>query len=225
MEPYKLARINDQNADLKKRWFVEYSFKNPDTDKFEPHRLWISFKLKSRAARYIEGKKIQDIINQKLRSGFDPHKATHHTKSLIDALAFIVEIKKITCGKRAEHTYGYIARKLSTWLIDNKYEDIKPVDFSKHLAILYFDYILLTERKTNRTYNNHLIGLRTLFNCLVERDYLEFNILTKLKKLPQKQADIITYTPEEKRQIAEHLDVVNQELFLAAQMIYYCFIR
>ncbi len=225
MEAYKLARIHDYNADLNKRWFVEYYFQSPDTNQYEPFKLWVSSKYKSRSARYIEAKKIQDAINQKLKTGYSPYKENHENKTLIEGLELMVAIKKNTCGKRAEHTYGYVARKLTSWLLLKNYKNLRPPEFTKHLAMMYFDNILLTEGLTNRSYNNNLIGLRTLFNCLVERDYLEYNILCKIKKLPQKQSDIVTYTPDEKTRIAAHLDCINQPLFLAAQMIYYCFLR
>ncbi|HEX7412806.1 MAG TPA: site-specific integrase [Bacteroidia bacterium] len=227
MEAYKLAVIYDFGGNIEKRWFVQYYYLNPDTNRFKAFRVHISSKIKNDTARHIEANKIQETINEKLIKGFNPFTEKHNTKpgTLIAALERIFEVKKITCGKRAQHTYGYLIRKLTGWLIENKIKEMKPAGFTKEIAMNYFDYLLTKEKVSNRTYNNHLIGLRTLFNGLFERDYIYTNTLCKLKKLREREAAIYTYTEDEKETIRKNLPMVHKELYLASLFVYYSFIR
>lgn len=225
MEKFKLARIQDYNGDLSRRWYIQYSYRNPDTHKFQPFRIWVSSQCKTSVARYVEAKTLRDKINSKLRAGYNPFKAADQNKTLIAALQEIVALKAAACGKRAETSYRSISNKLISWLQHNSYAAILPPEFNRHMALEYFDSLLLSGKYSNRTYNNNLTSLRTLFNELFERDYVDMNVLQKIKKLPEGEAPLSTYTPAEKFLIKKTLESNFPQLLLAAYLIHYCFLR
>ncbi len=144
---------------------------------------------------------------------------------MITALDHIVQFKSRSCGPRAKHTYKGIALKFTTWLCKNNLQHLKPSEFNRYLAQTYFDHLIMEGGLSNRTHNNNLTALRTLFNGLVQRDYCDFNVLSKIPKLDEAEAEINTFTKPEMQTISDHLQKKHPTLLLAALFIYYCFIR
>ncbi|MBS1645712.1 MAG: tyrosine-type recombinase/integrase [Bacteroidetes bacterium] len=216
---YKKPCLKNRNGDLSKRWFVEYYTQ-------EGRKVvYLSSKIQSEEERNKAAKLIIEQLEVKLMAGFNPLVNINKHPTIIAALALIIEIKNKTCTKRGKHTYGYVFRKFINWLIEKKYDTLPTTQINVIVARQYFDYLIIQENIRARTYNNHINGLRTLFNALIEREYTPFNPFQHIKKLPQHDAEIKTYTPEEKAKIKAHLPHTNKELYLAAMFVYYCFIR
>jgi len=225
MKLYSNPKIKDFKGDLAKRWYVSYCFRNPKTNKMQGFKEWISSALKSHEERYADGKKIADKLKQKLIVGFNPFGVQEKEKTLIEALRHIYGIKAVTCSKRAETTYKYVSEKFISWLLANNYENIKPKELNKYIAQTYLDDILVSQKLSSRTCNNQLIGLRTIFNSMIQRDYIDINIFQKIQKHRKTESDIICFTVAEKQIIRQVLSNEHPPLLLAAMFVYYAFIR
>jgi integrase len=83
----------------------------------------------------------------------------------------------------------------------------------------------MSDKVSNRTYNNRLKALRTMFNFLIKKDYIEVNPFQKFDLLPGDEAPITAFTKEELKMISERLPDYNFNLYVASQLIFYCFLR
>ncbi|MDF2449393.1 MAG: hypothetical protein K0R26_1897 [Bacteroidota bacterium] len=225
MENYQLAKIVDRGGDLTARWFVEYKYKHPETGKFVKFREWISAKITTRSGRYQKATALKASINLKLKSGFSPFEAVERQRTLKDCITSVLELKAVTCGKRAKITYKSIGGLFLNWIEKNNLSTVKPEEINKALAQRFLDYLLIDKKVSNRTYNNYLVCLRTIFEVLLEREAIDFNVWKKLKKLKVKEADITAFTAAECKRVAEIVPVVNYQLYAAAMLIYYCYLR
>jgi len=222
---YKHPRLNDYDGDLERRWYIQYSFRNPDTNKFTVFREWVTNTHKTKSARYLAAKNLIDKIRNKLLMGFNPFKARGPEENICKSLEKINAIKATTLRKRTAHSYTSVSHLFCSWLNKNGYKALLPHQLTRAIIQAYFDHSLLVEKISPRTYNNRLRSLRTLFNELVKRENLEFNIFTKIALLPETEPALIAYTGEEKILIKKHLETQHKPLWLVAMFIYYTLAR
>ncbi len=68
-----LPRLNDQNGDPLKKWFVFYSCRDPRTNEMKRKKVYRALhKYKTTTTRYKVTEKLIEEISQKLKSGFNP---------------------------------------------------------------------------------------------------------------------------------------------------------
>ena len=127
-----------------------------------------------------------------------------NTKTLIDTIKYLVDIKQKTTGYRNARDYRNKSDDFIKWLNYKKLENIKPDEFNSRLAQLYLDS-LLQRNISNRYYNNCMAVIRAIFNIIVEREYIVANPFNKIKKLKPKKADICPYSQQE-------IEIINNTL-------------
>ncbi len=225
MEKYLLAKINDADGSLTERWYVEYKFKHPETNKYVIFREWISSKLNTRTARYAKASELKRAINIKLQTGYNPFENTQKNYNIRQAFEEILKIKEATTGKRSNSTYKSLSNSFLVWLDKKGYDKLRPSEFSKSNAQEFLDYLLLSKQLSARTYNNHLVAMRTFFDCFFEREFIEVNVWKKLKKLRTKETNLSFFNATERKEIAEFLTEEHYQLYCVALLIYYCYLR
>ena len=68
-----LPQLNDCGGDIKKRWFVYYSVKDPRTGKMKRFKYYKGLnKIKVSKARYAKSVEIINELSGKLKSGWNP---------------------------------------------------------------------------------------------------------------------------------------------------------
>jgi integrase/recombinase XerD len=225
MEKYVLPKIVDAGGDLSARWYVEYKFKHPETNKFVKFREWISSKLSTRTARYSKASELKNTINVKLKSGYNPFENTQRNYTLNEAFEEVLKIKNATTESRTRSTYKSISKIFLVWLHLLKYKNLRPSEFNKYHAQQFLDYALVTKKVSNRTHNNYLVAMRTLFECFFTRDYIDVNVWKKIPKLKTKETNLSFFNPDERLKIKEFLEKEHYELYCVMLLIYYCFLR
>ena len=225
MEKYKKARLYDAGGDLNKQWFVYYYYLHPESRKFVRFKTTVSSRLKTKVARYNKASDIIKEFNHKLFCGWNPFENQQNEhKTLIDTIKYLVNIKQKTTGHRNARDYRNKSDDFIKWLKCKKMENIKPDEFNSRLAHLYLDS-LLQRNISNRYYNNYLAVMRTIFNIMIEREYISANPFYKVKKLKPKKADICPYSQQEIDVINNTLPSYNYKLYAIVNIIFYCFIR
>lgn len=226
MENYKYAKINDCGGDLAKRWYVSYYYKHPETGKFQRFVIWIPSTLKTKTARLKKASVIVENINIRLKQGFDPFEcSTSRVKSLSEAIELALELKTNTCRERGARTYKNISTSFLAYL---KRESLleKPADsFSFQRAQEYMDYLIVKKKVSNRTYNNHLLALKTLFNTLYDREIVTHNPFQRVKKLRLEDSAITAFTRDDLELVRSTLPEFYKPLWIIAQLVYFCFMR
>jgi integrase len=226
MKPYVLAKINDYNGDLSRRWYVEYKFHDEKTQKFKKHRIWISMKIDTLEKRREIAEDICFEINDKLMAGWNPIEGISiNQKRLIDVLWHIHAIKEATSRKTTANAYKLGIRKMIVFLYSIGGQRMKVDQFGKRHALALTDHLKLERKLANKTFNNHLIIYRSIFNELVNRDLVKSNPFKSVKPLYETQTDINPFNPEDFRKLYEYLQVNDPCLLNVAKFIYYCGFR
>jgi integrase/recombinase XerD len=221
---YKPPKLDDGKGDIKKRWHVYYSFKNPENGKFIRFQVFISSKLKTKTARHVKAKEIIDNLNSWLQQGGSPFDTELKLKNIYEAIEYVAQIKESMARKRTIQSYSSLIERFKTWLQSNNYAQLSAMGFNYSMAIAFMDYLKFS-KIGNRTYNNYLGYMRIFFNLLRRREIILNNPFEKIEMQPITKPAITAFTIEERLLITEKLPAYNKELWLVSQFIYYCFIR
>ena len=225
MNDFKLPKVFDADGDITRRWYVYYSYRNPDDRQWSRFRIYISTGISSRTKRYVKANEIITDLRKKLLSGYNPFREQAQGFSFKMAMKFAVDYKLSCTGKRTSFTYRSIVKLFMKWAKENRMDEMPVATISKNIVRQYFDECLTHERISMRTYNNRLRALKTMFNVLIEREYIEVNPMAGLKMMRMNDAEITAFTSGELKKIAEILPGYNFQLYVISQLIFYCFLR
>jgi integrase len=221
----KLARI--AAGEITDRWYVYYYFRHPETSKLVRFREFVSSKIKTKTARHTEALKMCAAINEKLNGGWSPFEKTDKTqRNIRDAINEVVELKmKITPKKRTQLTYRSALNNFFTFLEKNKLQMISVSAFSRDHAQAYLDWCIMKRHHSNRTHNNMLQFMKTIFNDLIKRSYLYNNVWNQITELPIRQAEVSSFSNQELAIIKNHLPGYDYPLWAIANLIFHAYIR
>lgn len=223
---YKLAKLNDGGGSLEKQWFIYYYYEHPETFKFVRFRKWISSRIKTGTGRRRKAAELISYFNNQLKRGWDPFSDQEkRLTNLVEAIEFALKVKARTLGKRTKHTYNSISGIFMEYLKKQKLENISIDEMNNEIAQSFCDHIILKRDYSPRTYNNHVTAMRTIFNFLIKREYLNFNPFNYIDKLREPEPEITAYNKKELEKIVKSLPRYNYNLYVITQLIFYCFIR
>lgn len=226
MSNFILPKMYDADGDLSKRWFVFYSFKNPDSRKMQRFRIFISKKFLLKTQRYKKANEYIDIYTSKLISGWNPFQQNNRQHiMLVEAVDIIYKYKSNSLRPRSISSYRSVINIFKEWLVQEKLNNIYLAEFDFYKARDFMDYALNDRNIAPRTYNNYLMYMTAIFNSLIYRQYTALNPFKTIEKLPKTQAPIVAYTPDELKLIKNTLPKYDMQLFYSAMLVFYCFLR
>jgi integrase len=225
-EKFKKPRLYDADGDLTQRWYVFYSYLNPETNKYQRFLHSISSRIQTSSGRREKAHLIMQELNAKLNEGWSPFSLIEKRfVGLLTALNFVQELKESSVRQRTSSTYKHHIATFRKWLVMKELDKRSVEDFTYHHAQEFMDWTKIKLKHSNRTYNNRITAMVTLFNVLLEREFIRANPFKKITRLPKTESKIISFTPSEIKVMTKHLPTYNYDLYVCACMIFYCFIR
>lgn len=224
---YKNPKLYDANGELDgQRWYVYYSYRNPDDGKYYPFKIYISNRIKTKSGRRDAAHRIIREYKARLAEGWNPYQVGERRfVNLVTVVNEIIEVKLSSLRKRTSYTYRNIAKTFTDYLISTGQDKLKVSDFTRFHAQEYLDSLKRDSGYANRTFNNHLMALKNVFKMMLKREYIISNPFESFDYLQVEEATIIAYTDTELAYIASTLPQYNFRLWLVAQLVYYCFLR
>lgn len=215
---------------MSKDWYVWFRFFDAAKNK------WILCKYKkgiNKFKRYrdrlVEANALRQAIKESLEEGWNPIAPTVEralpVASITEAIDHVLRIKKTTLRKKSYYSYQYITEGFKVWLTKEGIAGMSPKYFTGERATEYMDQLLITKRYSGRTFNDHLIVLRTFFNCFVSRDWCSKNPFRMVKRQKQTIGRNHAYTEKEKEKLSNELYLNDRRLWFFTQIMYHCFIR
>lgn len=212
-------------------WYVSYYAIYPATGKLRRVKIKIN-RIKSVAQRRAMAKKLINDITQKLVSGWNPFIEAEAPKSFHLIFNVFDTYLKIQAKESEEHSYrcykSYI-KYLKEYLIRNNYsKEMYVAQFDKNLASNIMLEIKESSKYSFRTYNNYLQFFTTLFNWMLQFNYITQNPFAFLKKIPKKliKKKRVALTEENRAQLRDLLvSEDNNNYFVMCLLCYYCFLR
>jgi integrase len=123
-------------------------------------------------------------INMKLESGINPITEGKQPKSytkLKEVFETFLSIKGKEMRPDGLRSYRSFIKKINAW-IDKKNKDMYVIFFNKDTAVDFLTELELDDNIGARSWNNHLIFYRTLWNWMKEKNYCTDNVFEGFKK-------------------------------------------
>lgn len=216
------------NYDLKKRWYVYYTFRNPETGKMVTqtpiyYNVNRSFKTKRERLKFLNV--LRDEVEELLKSGYSPYvKEGSEQMSTAEAmLDFALEIKKNSVSNRSYKDYESRTKIFKKFLERNRLLRAPIDEITKKVVMDYLNEILQTSSPRNR--NNARTVLSTIFGVLEDNEYIPRNFVANIKKLKTDPERNKTYTTEKTEEIFQYLEKNNPNLYLYIKFVSFNFLR
>ena len=229
---YSTPNIYDANGDLSKRWYVYYSFRNPETDKLErqTHIYAGVNKFKTLRERKNAIKILAQAVENILESGYNPYEdeeivSTSEEKkyTIEDAIAFSLELKKNTLKENSFRDYRVRIKSFEKWLYANGFENRTINSVDKKTIVTFLNSVLSTTSAKNR--NNTRAILSMFFQSLEDNDIIPDNFVKKINVLKSNPERNKTYSSTQEVDIFNYLKSNDELMLLFIQFISYNHLR
>ncbi|WP_185956486.1 tyrosine-type recombinase/integrase [Changchengzhania lutea] len=182
MKRYKKPNIyhGGKDFDLSKRWYVYYSFLNPDTNQFErqnPIYLKINQRHKTKRDRLYHFKALRNALENLLKRGYSPYdidESEFHTAS--NALDAALNIKKKDVKETTYKDYYNRVSQFKKYLKNRGFRYSYISDIDKKCVIGFLNTF---DGPKNR--NNTKAALSSIFSVLADQDYIKTNFIKEIQ--------------------------------------------
>ncbi len=248
---FSSPKIYDAHGDLSKRWYVYFSFRNPQTGKLQ--RMKNIYGKTNNFKTKEDRLSILSIYRRKLlrllKEGFDPYQdntalyASREVKqvsapekieiavavveeikmTLKEALDFALKLKEKLVNATTKKNYEYAIKNFLKWM-EEHHPEIKTIDhLSKRFLNEYLNDVL--GRTSARTRNNTRVDLGSLLQVLEDNDIIALNFIKRIKVLKSIPERNKTYTKEMQEDIFNYLEEKDPILLLYIKFVAYNILR
>lgn len=230
----QVSPSNPRKQDLKKKWYVWFRFFDADTGKVKQFRFIKGInQYDTLAERVLEANALKETLKEELQNGWSPIDGYPERffdnpiviYSLQEAIDYVLKIKEQTLRKKSMYAYKYITALFLDWLTANNMNYLQVKAFTNQKAQQYMDWMLMKKKYSGRTFNDHLIVLRTFFNCFMDRDWCTKNPFRSVKRKSQVVGRNQAYTESEKSLLDKTLYDRDRRMYFFTQIMFHCFIR
>ncbi|MDR1985106.1 MAG: site-specific integrase [Prevotellaceae bacterium] len=250
-----LPNLRDRKGDTSKKWYVEISQRNPQTDVMERRRFELFENininsLQTASERYAFAEKIITDLQQKLANGWTIFNDTSHFiyedqtqysheariyKKMIESNLNIPyflsryineELKQSGLSTETVTTYVSRCRVFRMWIEAHNYAMLDITAIDNKKIIDFFVYLRNERKLAKRTYNSYIEILTAFFNFVIKQKGLRDN---PVHSLPENK--LIKDMGAERIQqadlkiIFDYLDKHDRQLALACRFELYCGLR
>ena len=223
-------KIYDAGGDLSKRWYVYFSYRNPETGKMvrqKPVYLKVNQKFKTLSDRKAAIKKVRDALERQLINGnINPYEQKYNEKKILsihEAFSLSLENAKATMKESSFKNHQHRIRTFEKWLEQNNFTGRAVTAITKKTATNFLNAILLKTSPKNR--NNTRASLSILFKFLEDNQYITNNFITSIPVLKANPHRNKTYTQTQEDTIFEYIEQNDPLLLRFIKFISYNFLR
>jgi len=244
----RLARLNSRNGDIQKNWFVQYSYRNPESGKMCQFRISKGLNsIKDCEKRKAKGNAIAEEINTKLKNGYSPYedhdviyedqiiknysaKKKGNVKTSKQTIRYFSNLfleKKTENGIRQGTYISYRSRLkiFDEWLQTRHMSDKDVSVFTEKQAKDFITYLKNDRKIDGKTINFYAALLNNLFKYIrtqrkrLNNPFSEFENFKSDTKITQYYPDLSIKLFKD--YFLEH----EPQMWLAVQLMYYCYMR
>ena len=209
--------IYDAGGDLSARWYVYYSFRNPETNKLERQpNIYLdindydTIRDRKKAAKLVQ-ESLKDILINGNFNPFEQEKVIEESiaepkevrllnseKDAEDAIDYALEIAKSMYAETTYRDFKSRVTQYKKWLIENKFGNKAISSIVAEQPIHFLNAVLKRSSATNR--NNTRAALLGLYVILIENKFVPENIISGIKVLssrPERNKSFSTTQEEE----------------------------
>lgn len=244
-----LPKLYDANGDIRKPWFVFYSFRNPANAKMERFKVFEGLKtLKTKKERYAKAEILINDLTFRLKQGWNPFgenskeflfennllpcniaKMNKNEKVTVRTFRLCANLFLPEMNGMARKTYeSYVSkyRTFDLWLQTKGMEKLHITEITPEIIRQFVFYLINDLNQAKLTVEKYKYMLNKLFEWCVKNKYIAQNPCVDLPTT--KRINDQTARPINQNDVARITDAISEtdpQLWLAVQLEYYCFLR
>lgn len=212
------------------RWMIIFHQVDPSNNKRV--RFARSFELNRIKSKKERRKRAKEIV-QELNDSWLPQGYPFTEPVILSSLesvnikdAILIASKlKGTDRKATTSAYIYTANTFISFLNETKRGGLSISQLDNRIALAFLDWIIIDRKLSNVSHNNMGSKMRAMVEVLKEREYIRHNPFNKFTKLREEEKERRPMTQKEKEIISNAIRIKDKQLYLAVNILYYCFIR
>ena len=171
----------------KKETYVSFYVLNPYTGKLERKRVRCNH-AGSKTNRLRYARLLCQAINERLFMGWNPfiEEAPNSSTTVREALAKFMAEKSRTLRQRTVECYRSYVSIFTQWLASRDMDRIFCIRIDRNLLMSFLRWCDETKSLSNRSYNNYVMFLFTLFDWLAKKGYSTEN---HAANIPRRKVD------------------------------------
>ena len=224
--PYISATLKN----TRHKYYIEFWSFDPVLKKLVRFRR--SYKLnriKSITQRKAAGRELVKRINAVLPDGYPFNESATDVQAKVNTLDESIRMAaalKMTSDRQGTiNYYRSHSNRFLKFCEDHKLSDLDVKAFRTVNARKYIREIATSKKVSPRTYNNYVTAIRSLFNCLIEEEYIKENPFDGIKKVKTDISNRRSYTEEERAIILPRIKREEPFLYMLTILQLYCLIR
>lgn len=228
---FTTPKIYNAGGDISKRWYVYYSYRNPQTGKMErqaPVYFEVN-RIKSVKERTKAIKRLRDILESMLKNGHMPTKYQNEPYQentnigIEEAIQLGLKNAKHSMKESSFKDYKQRLHRFEKWLYQHQFYGREVREITKKTVVNYLNEVLENTSAKNR--NNTRANLSIFFSFLEQNDYIANNFIRLIPVMEFSPVRNKTYTPEQEECIYDILQKQDKDLLLFIKFISYNFLR
>jgi site-specific recombinase XerD len=247
---FRTPYLYDAGGNMSKPWWIEFGYRDPKDGAMKRKRYQEGFaELRTKKARLELAETLIKSITAKLQRGWTPLDDSNNQVVYVDELEYHVAAKaygrkrkanknvrfygseyiahiKDTKAKKTFESYRGKIREFITWLEKEKLVDNDLSTFDNAVIIRFFDYLITSRQLAKPTVDKYRITLCKFFRYLINRKVIVEHPVHNID-IPETDEDFsaMPFLDDDLEKLFPVIRDQDPQLFVAALLQYYCFIR
>ncbi|WP_028523212.1 tyrosine-type recombinase/integrase [Runella limosa] len=228
--PYVLAKIYPAKEKKGARYYIKYAAFDESLGRLREKIIWIPTEKTTDREKRAWAIPVITQINEELKKGYcfrnSPATPSPKNYNIKKTLYDLLEVKKSELRKKSGGTYQTALNKFFEFLQVRNLEGIDITNFDRLKAYDFRGFLKMERKNSNRTTNNNMIWVGSIFKMCEKRSIIETNPFTEIEPLPETDSEANTaFTPEHQTLLESWLQENDPVLFAFTRFLYYAFIR
>jgi site-specific recombinase XerD len=254
MKRQKLFRppyLYDAGGDISKPWWVEFGYRDPRDGVMKRKRVQDGFaELKTKKARYSYSEELIKNLTAKLQRGWIPpdddkrnqivyvdeleyHQAAQiygrkrsSNKNIRFYASEYINLIKNSKAKKTFESYRGKIRLFIAWLEKEKLSENDLGTFDNAVILKFFDYLIIDKHLAGQTVEKYQVNLSNFFKFLIQRKIILVQPVTNIE-IPETDEDFSAspFLDDDLKLLLPIIKNEDPQLYLAALLQYFCFVR
>ena len=231
---YGKVSIFNAGGDLSARWYVYYTFRNPENGHLErqPNIYFNINDYDTLRDRNKAAKLVKESVEAILANGFNPYEKEtrrelklppqepiniNSAKTITEAIDFALDIAKKLQAESAYPDFKSRVTQFKVWLVNRKKAKAKMSEVQSIDAVNFLNEVL--QRTSARNRNNTRVAISSLYKILVNNEIVKENVIEKIDVFNSRPTKNKTFTTDQEEKILELLEEKDPVLHLFVKFI------
>ena len=244
-----LPKLYDGCGNIRKKWFVYFSYRNPADNRMTRFRVFEGFgTIFTKKERYAHAEVMIEKYTAKLNQGWNPFEEDLRGAVYDDNLRYSAITRFFSTARTSNKTFNYYSnlflpevkgmadktysnyvskyRAFDAWLIKNGYGGNDITTITPEIMHSFFLFLINDIKLARITINKYRHMLERMFKWLIKNKHIKISPIIDLPETTRRNDQAPRPINEaDVDMLVDKISETDPQLWLTVQLEYYCFLR